>query len=276
MKRTASWRAALLMVLVVFSTAGRSAARPRSEEEPSPLRERGVEVRMALLIEYYRRLPERKDDEEPETWAARLQEALAGFKQEVSARYSEGTLQRVLAMPHNEARRAAVVALGLMGTMQSNKAIAVKLHDSDGQVRQYAADALWAIWFRGDSDANVQELQRLMRMRNPEKAVEAFGALIKKAPEFAEAYNQRAILHFRLEEYQKSIADCEVALKLNPAHFGAAAGMAQCYMKLKKPRAALKAFKHALKINPNMEGVEETIRSLEDVLGEENKPDDKK
>ena len=40
--------------------------------------------------------------------------------------------------------------------------------------------------------------------------------LIKKAPAFAEAYNQRAILYFRAGEYQKAIADCETALKLNP------------------------------------------------------------
>jgi tetratricopeptide (TPR) repeat protein len=226
---------------------------------------------MALLIEYYRRIPERKDNEEAETWAVRLQEALDGFKQEVKARYSEGTLQRLVAGPNAEARRAAVVALGLVGTMGSNKAVAQRLHDGDAQVRQLATDALWALWFRAGSDAQNQELQRIMRLRDPDEALQGFQALIKKAPKFAEAYNQRAILWFRLEEYQKSIADCEATLKLNPYHFGAQGGMGQCYMKLRKPRGALKAFKAALRLNPNLEGVEDTIRTLEDVLGEEGK-----
>ena len=81
---------------------------------------------------------------------------------------------------------------------------------------------------------------------------------------------------FRLGEYQKSVADCAAVLRLNPCHFGAQSGMAQSYMKLKKPRAALRAFRNALRINPGLEGVEETIRALEDVLGEEGRRDDKK
>jgi len=230
---------------------------------------------MALLIDYYRRLPERKENETREAWAVRLQEGLENFKKEVAARYNEGTLQRLLTQPYPEGRRAATLALGLMATMSSNKTLAARLHDEDGQVRQLAADALWSLWFRADA-ANTRELQRIMRLRNPEKALASYEALLKKAPDYAEAHNQRAILYFRLEEYQKSIADCEATLKLNPVHFGAQAGMAQCYMKLKKPKSALKAFRAAIRINPNMEGVEDTIRTLEDVLGEEGKPDDKK
>lgn len=248
----------------------------RNVAELSPLRERGVEVRMALLVDYYRRLPERKDGEEPESWAVRLQEALDGFKQEIKARYHDATLQRLLASPSTEARRAAVTALGLTGTMDSNKPLAQRLQDSDAQVRQLAIDALWAVWFRADSEANHLDLQRIMRLRDPDKALKAFAALLKKSPQYAEAYNQRAILYFRLEEYQRSIADCQAVLKLNPFHFGAQAGIGQCYMKLRKPRGALKAFKAALRINPNMEGVEDTIRTLEDVLGEEGTRDDKK
>ncbi len=265
-------RARLLAGLALAFSAGLAIALPpRHAPEPSPLRERGAEVRMALLLEYYRRLPERKEGEEAESWAVRLQDGLENFKLEVRGRYSEGTLQRLLDIPNAECRRAAVLALSLLGSMSSNKPVAARLHDSDSQVRQLAADALWAIWFRADSQAHNKELQRITRMRDPKKALAAFDALVKKAPEFAEAYNQRAIVLFRLEEYARAIADCDQVLKLNPCHFGAAAGMAQCYMKMKKPKAALKAFRHALRINPNMEGVEETIRTLEDVLGEEGK-----
>jgi tetratricopeptide (TPR) repeat protein len=231
---------------------------------------------MALLIDFYRRMPQRKDDEEPQTWAVRLQEALETYKEEVTSRYTEGTLQRVTTSPNGEARRAAVLALGLLGTMACNKSVAQRLHDEDSQVRQLASDALWAIWFRADTEDNNRELQRIMRLRDPEKALEAYADLIKKAPKFAEAYNQRAILYFRMREYQKSVQDCETVVRLNPQHFGAQAGLGQCYMKLRKSRNALKAFRAALRINPNMEGVEDTIRTLEDALGEEGKRDDKK
>jgi len=228
----------------------------------------------ALVVEYYEALPDLGDDSRLST-SARLK-ALAAFKKKVAARYTEGTLQRLLHCPNATARRAAVLALGLLGSMRSNAGVAALLRDDDRQVRLLAGNALWSLWFRADSHANNRELQRLMALADPREALDGLGTLIKKAPSFAEAYNQRAILFFRLGEYQQSVADCAAVLKRNPYHFGAQSGMAQGYLRLKKPRAALRAFRHALRLNPGLQGVEETIRALEDVLGEEGRRDDKK
>ena len=230
----------------------------------------------ALLVEYYLQLPEPKEGDDTRKSAARIHAALERFKKRVKARYTHGTLQRLLHSDSSRARRAAVLALGLLGGMESNEALVRRLKDEDPAVRQMASDALWSLWFRADTDANNQELQRLIRLRDQEQAVAGLSMLIKRAPGFAEAYNQRAILHFRMKEFQKSVADCEKVLKLNPLHFGALGGMAQCYINLRRPRAALKAFKHAYRINPSLEGVEETIRALESALREDGKTDDKK
>ncbi len=45
---------------------------------------------------------------------------------------------------------------------------------------------------------------------------------------------------------------------------------------MRKHKAALKAFRAALKLNPYLEGVAETIRALENALEEEGRKDDKK
>ncbi len=76
-----------------------------------------------------------------------------------------------------------------------------------------------------------------------------------------------------MKEYQRSIIDCDKALKLNPCHFGAMAGMAQCFMNLRKPRIALKSFRESYRLNPNLNGIEDSIRQLENALGEEHKDD---
>jgi tetratricopeptide (TPR) repeat protein len=228
-------------------------------------------VGTALLLEYYRRLPERQDGEKSRAWATRLDEGLKRFKSSVVGRYSEGTLQRLADHPAPPTRRAALLALHLIGTMASNDAVAERLHDEDAQVRQMAADALWAIWFRGDSEADNKELQQALQQSDPNKSVAALTALIRKAPGFAEAYNQRAILHFQMQQYDKSAADCEKVLQLNGRHFGAAAGLGRCYLRLRRPEPALKAFRTAYKINPNLEGVKDAIRDLESVLGGEEK-----
>jgi len=109
------------------------------------------------------------------------------------------------------------------------------------------------------------------KITGPEPILAGLEVLIQKAPEFAEAFNQRAIIYFRLGQWDKAIADCTHVLKLNPYHFGAASGLAQCYLKQKKLRAALRAYRRAFRINPNLEGVQQVIESLERKLGEEGR-----
>jgi len=233
-------------------------------------------VGTALLVDYYNDLPNPGVDD-ASGWETRLRLGLEKFKDRVAARYNEGTLQRLLLSGDAQARRAAVLALGLVGTMkESNAALATMLHDDDRGVRQFAADALWSLWFQGSNEVCSEELRRLVELRDRRKKRAGLDALIAKAANFAEAYNQRAIVHFQTKQWAKAIADCERTLKLNPYHFGAAAGMGRCYMELNRHRAALKAFRHALRINPGLEDVEEAIRALENALGEEGKRDDRK
>jgi tetratricopeptide (TPR) repeat protein len=202
---------------------------------------------------------------------ARRRAAIHVFTRQAQQRYTEGTLLRLLQAGDVLARRAAVYALGLMGTPAVNEALAVCLHDEDEEVARLAADALGTLWFRGDTAAHSDELHRLVRLEDMEKLRAGLNDLIARAPRFAEAYNQRAIAEFRLRQYERSSGDCETALKLNPHHFGAQAGLGQCYLRLRKHRAALRAFRIALRINPRLEGVAEAVRALENRLGEEGR-----
>ena len=228
-----------------------------------------------LILQYYQLLPEHRFEEEPADWPKQFRKALAKFKRAVAARYNESTLERLLYAHHPDVRQAATLALGLLGSIRCNSSVAHRLRDEDATVRQLAADALWSIWFRADSAENNQELQRLMELAandgNSEEILAGFEALIRKAPRFAEVYNQRAIFHFQRGDYARAISDCERVLRINPYHFGAASGMGQCFMKQKKLRAALRIYRRANRINPNLDGVREVIQSLERMLGEEGK-----
>ncbi len=227
----------------------------------------------SLLVEFYQQIPENSPQTKPKMTR---KEAIEVFKQRVAERYTEGTLLRLLANGDNLARRAALFALNLLGTMNACPGIAACLHDDDGEIARIAAETLWTLWFRSDTPDNNQELQRLVRLRDREQALAGLNALLERAPEFAEAYNQRAIMYFRQRKFERSAADCQKALELNPYHFGAQAGLGQCYMQMRKHRAALKAFRAALRLNPRMDGIAETIRALEHALDEEGRRDDKK
>jgi tetratricopeptide (TPR) repeat protein len=228
-------------------------------------------VSIPLLVEYYNELPRRQPKEDAKAWRARLEAATDVFRRLAQKRYNEGTLVRLLSHPEPRARQAALMALGLYGTMAANAAAAGRLRDPDEEVRRLASDTLWSLWFRADTDANNRELQRLMRLADPDEALAGLDQLVRRSPGFAEAYNQRAILAFRRRDYRRSAADCARVMQLNPHHFAAQAGMAQCYLQLRKPRAALRLFRNALRINPYLDGVAETIRTLEKALGEDKK-----
>jgi tetratricopeptide (TPR) repeat protein len=226
------------------------------------------------LLQFFHKLPgNQTEGKQGET--KEFRKGLGRFRKAVEARYSEATLERLAHSPEVEARQAAALALGLLGTMKVNGTLAASLHDEDATVCQLAADAMWSIWFRADAPENNEELQRLMLLKPddapPEELRAGFDALIRKAPRFAEAFNQRAIFHFRRGDYARAIADCEKALRLNPYHFGAASGMGQCFMKQRKLRAALRVYRRANRINPNLDGVKQVIESLERMLGEEGK-----
>lgn len=217
----------------------------------------------ARLVEIYRDLPQLQPPDDPDLWAARMHDALRVFRHRLLAHYTEGTLQRLLRHPDAETRQAAVLALGLVGTMDSNAQLAHALHDEDRTVARMATDALWQVWFRGGTSEQSNELQRILHLPDFLQILAGLDDLVREAPRFAEVYNQRAIHYFRRGEFARSIADCERALELNPFHFGAHAGMGQCLLKLRRPRAALRAFRLALQTNPTLVHLTEMIETLE-------------
>lgn len=227
----------------------------------------GRAVSASLLVEMFDRLPELRPGDDEELWAAGVHDCMREFRDAVRERYSEGTLQRLLASPDVRDRRAAALALGLVGTMDSNPVVAAALRDADTLVQKFAADAVWELWFRAGTAEENSRLREAARSPDGAKARADLDALIRSSPGFAEAYNQRAIWFFKRGEFSRAADDCEVVLRLNPFHFGAAAGLGQCLAKLGKCRGAIRAFRTALEINPALEHLHDTIQQLEQSLG---------
>jgi tetratricopeptide (TPR) repeat protein len=191
---------------------------------------------------------------------------LESFRQQAEARYTEETLGRLLASGDPRTRRAAVLALGLVGTFGSNASVARSLRDADPGVRALAVDALWSIWFRADTpenNATLEQVQALIRRSKPEEAVVLATALIARAPDFAEAYNQRAIAHFLQGHFAESVEDCQRVLERNPYHIGALSGLGQCQLRLDRRKDALQTFRRALRLQPFSSGLREYVEALE-------------
>ena len=208
----------------------------------------------SLLIEYFKAFVKDRD--------------LDAFRNLVSARYNEGTLGRILRDSNDpNARRAAVLSLGIMGTFElSNSVLGKALSDDDSVVRAMAEDALWAIWSRADTPEHNQALNQVQLAISREQLDQAevlANRLIGLAPNFAEAYNQRAIIYFLQGRFAESVQDCQQVLSRNPYHFGAISGMAQSQDRLNRPQDALKTLRRALKLQPHRTSLRDKIRILE-------------
>jgi len=225
---------------------------------------------VSLLVEAFLKLPQPRLGDDLDLWQAGVQEAAREFREVVRSLYSEGTLQRLLLSAEEPlSRRAAAFALGIVGQMASNPALAQALSDDgDDQVRRFSADSLWEIWFRGDAPEQARELRQALSLPDFSQQIAALDDVVREYPSFAEAYNQRAILNCRRGQHVAAVADCEHVLRLNPHHFGAASGMGQCYLRMNRPHAALRSFSQALQINPNLTHLNDTIQSLKEALGE--------
>jgi tetratricopeptide (TPR) repeat protein len=176
---------------------------------------------------------------------------------------------RALASPDAATRAEAVVWVANLGAMNDAALLHERLRDESDIVRSYAEQGLWLLWTRSGDAALDREMARAgeqMQSGQLDEAVALLTDLIKKRPAFAEAWNRRATAYYLAGEYEKSIADCEQVLKRNPKHFGTLSGLGQIHVKLEQYEDALKWFRRALEVNPNMAGVEANIHQVEELL----------
>jgi tetratricopeptide (TPR) repeat protein len=204
---------------------------------------------------------------EPSLSQGRVEEAL----QHVRARWTAGQIVTLLGDKSADVRKVAALALSLVGDAAAIRPLAVALHDADAMVAQVAEHALWSIWFRQGKPKAVGFVKcgnNHLHHGNYVCAVEKFSHAIQEDPQFAEAYNQRAIAYYLCERLDESIADCKAAIALVPQHFGAMSGMGHSYAHLGNWREARHCYRLALAIHPRLEGIETSLQHIDQLLRE--------
>ena len=131
-----------------------------------------------------------------------------------------------------------MLALGLLGNFGSNAALARALIDADRCVRILAADAIQQVWLMAGSDAQRRRLlvaRRYLSAGCVEAALEIAELLCIAAPDYAEAWNERAVAQFCLGRSYQALDDCLTTVELNPYHFRAMVGVGHCSIDLQNP-----------------------------------------
>ena len=190
----------------------------------------------------------------------------AGLLALLRSRYTGDQITALLHSNHDDARKVAALAISLVGTPCCLPKLAPLLKDADPMVNQMAEHAMWSIWFRSGSapEANKELCRgtKALNARDFAGALEHIARALAIDPGFAEAYNQRAIIHYLHERYGESIEDCRRAVERMPLHFGAWAGMGHCHAHLGRPVEAVECYERALSINPHLDGIPQSIHEL--------------
>lgn len=94
-------------------------------------------------------------------------------------------------------------------------------------------------------------------------ALDVLDQVVLLQPGYAEGWNKRATVHYLLDDYGSSLSDIRQTLALEPRHFGALSGLGIILDAMDREEDAMRAYKRALEINPQLENVRESLERLE-------------
>jgi tetratricopeptide (TPR) repeat protein len=184
----------------------------------------------------------------------------------VRTHWNEHQLCHLVVEGSTDAKKVACLTIGLIGFMNCAQCVSAALHDDDPVVCELAEHAMWSIWMRSGNRISLTYFKRgteLAEAGEYRQAIAHFTAAIDADPTFTEAYNQRSIAWYMLEDYRRSLDDCRQAVNLCPIHFGSLAGMGHCHAELGDLKSAARCYRDALAVNPRMRAIAGALEKLE-------------
>jgi len=193
------------------------------------------------------------------------------FAWEVAKTYCPSSLERLLLSSSVEGRRAAAIALGMVGDRLSIEILGRALVDRDRGVRLAADDSFRALLVRSAPPTHQHKLLQVMHLNDGGEFAAALAPaliLTDQCGNFAEAYHQLAVCWMGLGDVLAAEHAYRHCLWICRFHYLAWVGLAHCRLRGEDPtnhdlRTGLRALRRALAICPDLEGVRSETRRLE-------------
>jgi len=134
------------------------------------------------------------------------------------------------------------------------------------------AGAIRAEWTKSGSatiDLIMQWSEKATSDKKYDVALDFLDQVTLLAPDYAEGWNRRATVHYLMNDYAKSMADIDRALRLEPRHFGALSGMAAIFEMYDRKQAALAIYERVLDVYPAMRRAQDELSRLSEELAGE-------
>jgi len=124
---------------------------------------------------------------------------------------------------------------------------------------------IWALWVASGSDTANLLMTRVKTATDAndlDLALQLLDALIKLKPDYVEAWNRRATIHYMRKEFGQSMQDIRQVLSREPRHFGAMSGLGMILQEFGEDKQALEVFRKALEIHPNLQRIPDLVKTL--------------
>jgi len=135
----------------------------------------------------------------------------------------------------------------------------------DAESAKQVENRIWALWLASGSDtANLlmTRAKSAIDSNDLDLAIQLLDALVKIKPDYIEAWNRRATIHYMRKEFGQSMQDIRQVLRLEPRHFGAMSGLGMILQEFGDEKHALDVFRRALEVNPHLSKIDEMVKSL--------------
>jgi tetratricopeptide (TPR) repeat protein len=135
----------------------------------------------------------------------------------------------------------------------------------DAAAAKAVEERIWAVWIISPSDtANLlmARAKTAVDGKDLDLAIRLLDAIIVIKPDYVEAWNRRATLHYLRKDYDRSLADIRQILAREPRHFGALAGLGLIMQDLGDDKRALDIYRRALDVHPYLPRIPDLIKTL--------------
>lgn len=126
--------------------------------------------------------------------------------------------------------------------------------------------AIWNVWMYDDHEGAELALERAcadIAGRRYDLAETRLAILLRRRPDWAEAWNKRATLYYVMERDDESVVAIHRTLEIEPRHFGAMCGLGEILRSQGDIDGARLAFSMALRVHPLLDGVRQTIVEMQ-------------
>ena len=127
------------------------------------------------------------------------------------------------------------------------------------------ARAIERVWLTSGSDTVSVLMERAIRAikaKQQELALELLNAVVDLAPDYAEGWNRRAYVNYKLNDLRSAVGDLRRVLALDPQHYKALDGLGTILQETGNEIKAYEVYKRLREVHPFWPGVDKIYQDL--------------